>query len=71
MFNEYYNFLQPNMKNMQLILTDTDSYVFKFTTEDLDQKLSELQLRFNKWDFSNYPKDHVLYDAQWKVIFGI
>ena len=56
---------------MQLILTDTDSYVFKFTTEDLDQKLSELQLRFNKWDFSNYPKDHVLYDAQWKVIFEI
>ena len=38
--------------------------------EDLDQKLAELQLGFNKWDFSNYPKDHVLYDPQWKNMLG-
>ena len=52
---------------LELILTDTDSlmfYVKGMTREDLFKRL------FDIMDFSNYPKDHVLYSDIVKAVPG-
>ena len=61
MYSFYYDVLQPYFgeKNIEILYTDTDSYVLKLKTDDLTNDLKNLKDHF---DFSNYPKDHELYD---------
>ena len=61
----YYEKLQPafGAENVELLMTDTDSFLFRVmsqkpvTEDECVEKLAEVM------DFSNYPKDHRLYDA--------
>jgi hypothetical protein len=50
-----------------LIISNTDSLVLKIKTTDLNKDLEELKDNF---DFSNYSKDHVLYDSSKKKVPG-
>ena len=61
MYEFYYNVLQPYFgeRNIEICYTDTDSYVLKLKTDDLTRDLKNLRYHF---DFSNFPKDHELYD---------
>jgi hypothetical protein len=52
----------------KLLMTDTDSLVYGIESEDLTAELSNIKEHF---DFSNYPKDHVLYDASRKAQVGL
>ena len=69
MYKFYYETLQPYFgeKNLELLYQDTDSFVLKIRTDDLQKDLMELKDHF---DFSNYPKDHPLYDASKKKVPG-
>jgi hypothetical protein len=52
----------------KLLMTDTDSLVYGIESENLTMELSNIKEHF---DFSNYPKDHVLYDASRKAQVGL
>jgi hypothetical protein len=69
MYKFYYETLQPYFgeKNMELLYLDTDSFVLKLKTNDLIKDLDNLKEHF---DFSNYKKDHPLYDISKKKIPG-
>jgi hypothetical protein len=65
----YYETLQPyfEAKNIELLYQDTDSFVLKLKTEELNKDLENLKDNF---DFSNYPKENKLYDASKKKVPG-
>ncbi|WP_375672846.1 hypothetical protein, partial [Bartonella sp. CL45QHWL] len=69
MYEFYYEVLQPYFgeKNIDLLYLDTDSFVLNLTTNDLNKDLNELKDYF---DFSNYPRDHPLYDTTKKKVPG-
>ena len=69
MYKFYYETLQPYFKaeNLELLYLDTDSFVLKIKTDDLTKDLTALKEHF---DFSNYPKDHPLYDTNKKKVPG-
>ncbi len=69
MYEFYYKTLQPYFgeKNLELLYQDTDSFVLKIKTDDLQKDLMNLKDNF---DFSNYPKDHPLYDSSKKKVPG-
>ena len=69
MYEFYYDILQPYFgeKNLELLYMDTDSFVLKIKTDDLNRDLYKLRESF---DFSNYPKDHPLFDSTKKKIPG-
>ena len=62
MYEFYYIVLQPKFgeDNIEILYTDTDSFILKLKTLNLTKALKKLKHYF---DFSNYPKDHVLYDT--------
>ena len=62
MYQMYYDVLMPyfGVENMELLYMDTDSFVLKLKTSDLRCDLYNLRGHF---DYSNYPKDHSLYDT--------
>jgi len=58
MYETYYEKLSTIFKNYQLLYTDTDSFVLKITDSNIYKTLQENEDMF---DFSDYPKEHVLY----------
>jgi hypothetical protein len=52
----------------KLLMTDTDSLVYGIESNDITAELSNIKEHF---DFSNYPKDHPLYDASRKAQVGL
>ena len=69
MYRFYYETLQPYFgeKHIELLYQDTDSFVLKIETKDLQQDLFQLKEHF---DFSNYPRNHPLYDNSKKKVPG-
>lgn len=62
MYNFYYNTLKKKYgSNMRLIGTDTDSIIYYTKTEDIFKDMKEYN---DKMDFSEYPKEHMLYSAE-------
>ena len=62
MYKYFYNTLRPYYSNpnyVQLLYSDTDSFILKIQTRDLFHDLKNLSYSF---DFSNLPRDHCLYD---------
>ena len=53
--------------DIKLCFTDTDSLFYRITTKDLNSDLASIKEHL---DLSNYPKDHVLYDATNGTIAG-
>ena len=55
----HYNYIMKTFPNTKLLFTDTDSFCYEISSE-LD--IYEVIKGCNWFDFSNYPKDHPLYD---------
>ena len=66
MYKFWYNHLKPKYGNkVQLIYTDTDSFVIKVETDDIYKDMFE-----NIYDFSEYPADHPTYNIDNKKVLG-
>lgn len=60
MYNFHYNVMLRHFHDIILIYTDTDSLTYLITTDNLNDTLAKLAQHF---DFSTYPKSHMLYKA--------
>ena len=53
---------------MQLIFTDTDSFIYELKTKDVH---ADIKNHFRQYfDTSNFPKEHSLYTEQYKKVPG-
>jgi hypothetical protein len=69
MYDFYYNVMKPKYgDNMQLVLTDTDSFVFAVKTEDWFADMSGMMQHF---DTANFPEDHKLYSKDKENQLGL
>ena len=68
MYDWYYNKLKKKYgENCTLLYTDTDSLLVDIKTKDAYQDMAEMK---DEYDFSDYPKDHPLYDETNKKVLG-
>ena len=68
MYDWYYNKLKTKYgEHCTLLYTDTDSLPVDIKTKDIYKDMSETK---DEYDFSDYPKDHPLYDETNKKVIG-
>ena len=68
MYEFYYDVLRQKYgEKVHLCYQDTDSFIIEVETEDVYKDMSEMKEYF---DFSDYPKDHFLYDETNKKKVG-
>lgn len=72
MYNFHYNVMLPKFESdLKLLMTDTDSLVYEISSSDPEYDMyKDLETIKQEFDFSDYPKDHPLYDATNKKIAG-
>ena len=69
MYQFWYDHLKVKYGNkIQLIFTDTDSFVIEVETDDIYKDIYEDR---HLYDFSDYPKDHLNYNVVNKKVYGI
>ena len=66
MYQFWYDHLKNKFK-VELIYTDTDSFIIYVETDDIYKDMLENK---NLNDFSEYPKDHPNYDIRNKKVLG-
>ena len=69
MYKFHYEVMKPNF-NCHLLYSDTDSLMYEIRTEknsNFYEKLYEKREILDNFDFSNYPSDHFLYNAENKL----
>ena len=66
-FKFFYDVLKPNLREVELILTDTDSLLIKYQSDDY---VSDLQSIKDHFDFSNLPVNHPLYNNDNRLVPG-
>ena len=54
-------------ENIQLLMTDTDSFVYHIKTEDFYEDMKEMK---EHYDMSEYSKESGLYDGENKKVIG-
>jgi hypothetical protein len=70
MYDYHYNVFQELYgNNIELIYIDTDSFIYHIFTDDLYNDFSNDELNVFI-DFSNYPKNHSLYNENKKKMLG-
>ena len=70
MYDFFYNTLKSHFgDSMELLYTDTDSFILELQCSDLYLELKEGSLS-NQFDFSNYPIDHICYSNANKKKLG-
>ena len=68
MYEFHYHYMKKKYGfNAQLLFTDTDSLCYEVKTHDIYRDMSEDRHLF---DFSGYPKGHLLYDITNKKVIG-
>ena len=67
MYDFYYNKLKPMFKEVKALYTDTDCLFLHITDDNIIQKLKQNEDYF---DFSDYPRDHILYSSKNKKVVG-
>ena len=68
MYHWYYNKLKKQYgENCTLLYTDTDSLLVDIKTKDIYEDMLQNK---NEYDFSDYPKEHKLYDETNKKVIG-
>ena len=69
MYDFYYNVLKNRYGDkLKLLFTDTDSLCVEIETEDIYKDMSEQK---QYYDFSEYPKDHFLYNTDNQAVVGL
>ena len=59
MYRFHFTYIMKTFPNTKVMFSDTDSFLYHIETE----KNLDAALKSSEWfDFSNYPKDHFLYD---------
>ena len=67
-YDWYYNKLKIKYgENCTLLYADTDLLLVDIKTKDMYKDMSETK---HEYDFSDYPKDHPLYDETNKKVIG-
>lgn len=70
MYDFHYNVIKPFFgSKINLLYTDTDSFIYKIKTEDVYSDLAKFPSGY--FDFSNYDSSHGLYSAQFKKVPGL
>lgn len=68
MYDFHYNTMRKKYSsNCKLLFTDTDSLFYEITTDNLYNDYKEMM---KDMDFSDYPKEHSLYDVSNKKVIG-
>ena len=68
MYDFHYNVMKPKYgDNIELLMTDTDSFVYKIKTDDFYQDMCEMK---EYYDMSEYSKECSLYDETNKKVLG-
>jgi len=67
MYSCYYNRLQHMFRDVRLTYIDTDSFVLHIIDSNIYKIMQE---NADLFDFSNYPKDHILYSTANKKVVG-
>lgn len=71
MYDFHYNIMKKYFANkIQLLYTDTDSFIYEIESDDVYADLAAIQKKENVFDFSSYPKDHPLFSATNKKVPG-
>ena len=71
MYNFHYNVMKPVFNDrIHLLYTDTDSLMYEIQSENPYQELKDGD-KLGWFDFSNYPKDHPLFDDRNKRVPGL
>jgi hypothetical protein len=72
MYNFHYRVMLPKFESdLKLLMTDTDSLVYEISSSDPDYDMyKDLETIQQEFDFSDYPKEHPLYDPTNKKIAG-
>lgn len=69
MYSFHYKVMKAQFgKDLRLLYTDTDSLIYEICQPDVYSKLKDLAPYF---DFSNYPKSHILYSSKNKRVPGL
>ena len=68
MYDFHYNIMKPKYgENIQLLMTDTDSFVYQIKTDDFYEDMKGMK---EHYDMSEYSKDSGLYDGENKKVIG-
>ena len=68
MYDFWYNQIKAEYgEKVSLLYTDTDSLLFQVETEDV---YADMRKSAEKYDFSDYPKDHPCYSTENKKVVG-
>jgi len=68
MFDFHYKYIRPKYgKKARLLFTDTDSLAYEIETNDI---YADMAGDSDKFDTSNYPKEHYLYSEKNKQVLG-
>jgi hypothetical protein len=68
MYDFHYNTIKEKYGDKAtLLMTDTDSLVYTIQTEDVYQDFAKIS---DKFDFSEYPTDHICYSEKNKKVIG-
>ena len=69
MYDFHYNFMLKKFKreNIDLLFTDTDSLAYHTRNQDINEIIRDNK---DKFDLSNYPKEHPLYDKTNMKVIG-
>ncbi len=67
MFKFHYMVMKQSF-NCRLLYSDTDSLLYRIQTEDLYADLAAKRDLHDKFDFSNYPRDHTLFNEAHKKV---
>jgi hypothetical protein len=68
MYGFHYNIMKPKYgDSIQLLMTDTDSFVYEIKTEDFYEDMKGMKERY---DMSEYSKESGLYDVENKKVIG-
>ena len=71
MFKFHYDIMKVKYPDCSMMKTDTDSLLYYIETTDLYQDLKNDKNLQEHIEFSNYPKDHLLYNCNRKKIPGL
>ena len=68
MYDFHYNIMKPKYgENIQLLMTDTDSFVYQIKTDDFYEDMKGMK---EHYDMSEYSKESGLYDGENKKVIG-
>jgi hypothetical protein len=68
MYDFHYNIMKPKYgENIQLLMTDTDSFVYQIKTDDFYEDMKGMK---EHYDMSEYSKESGLHDGENKKVIG-